>query len=86
MKKYQKFEPKFFTWTNMFIFLFGVMFGYFAYSGGNWAVAVSLAVLYAGTFIVSNRVAFNNDNIEALHNEIEELKKKYERSNKTENR
>ena len=86
MKQYQEFKPKVFTWDKMFIFLFGVMFGYFAYSGGNWAVAVSLAVLYVGTFIVSNRVAFNNDNIKALHDEIEELKKKYERSNKTENR
>lgn len=75
MKKYQEFKPKFFTLTNMFIFLFGAMFGYFAYSLGNRAVAVSLAFLYVGTFLVSNRVAFNNDNIEALHNEIEELKK-----------
>ena len=75
MKQYQKFKPKVFTWDNMFIFLFGVMFGYFAYSGGNWAVVVSLAFLYAGISLVSNRVAFNNDNIEALHNEIEELKK-----------
>ena len=86
MKQYQEFKPKVFTWDNIFIFLLGVMFGYFAYSGGNLAVAVSLAVLYAGTFILSNRVTFNNDNIEALHDEIEELKNKYERSNKTENR
>ena len=78
MKKYQEFKPKFFTWDNMLIFLFGVMFGYFAYSGGNWAVAVSLAAMYVGLCLISNRVAFNNDNIEALHDEIEELKKKDE--------
>ena len=86
MKHYQEFKPKFFTWTNMFVFLLGIVFGNFAYSGGDFAVAVSVGVLYIGTFLVSNRAAFNNDNIEALHNEIEELKKKYERSNKTENR
>ena len=86
MKQYQEFKPKFFTWTNMFVFLFGIMFGNFAYKGGDWAVAISVGVLYIGAFMTSNRVAFNNDNIEALHDEIEELKKKYERSNKTENR
>ncbi len=86
MKKYQEFKPKVFTWDKMFIFLLGIMFGNFAYKWGDWAVAVSVGVLYIGTFIISNRVAFNNDNIEALHDEIEELKNKYERSNKTENR
>jgi hypothetical protein len=75
MKKYQEFKPKFFTWTNMLVFLLGIVFGDFAYEGGNLAVAVFLAVLYVGTFLVSNRVAFNKDNIEALHEEIEELKK-----------
>ena len=75
MKKYQEFKPKFFTWTNMLVFLLGIGFGDFAYEGGNLAVAVFLAVLYVGTFLVSNRVAFNQDNIEALHEEIEELKK-----------
>lgn len=79
MKKYREFKPKFFTWDIMFAFLFGIMFGDFAYEGGNFAVAVSVGVLYIGTFLVSNRTAFNNENIEALHNEIEELKKKYER-------
>ena len=76
MKKYQKFKPKFFTWNNLSIFLFGVLFGSFAYKGGDLVVAIYVGFLYIGAFIISNRVAFNNDNIEALHDEIEELKKK----------
>lgn len=85
MKQYQEFKPKLFTWNNLSVFLFGIMFGTFAYKGGDLVVAIYVGFLYIGAFIISNRVAFNNDNIEALHDEIEELKKKYERSNKTEN-
>lgn len=77
-KTYKEFKVEFFTWETLTTLLMSVFFGSFAYNGNPVIIAVWFGVLYFGSFALSDRINTNKENIEALHEEIEELKKQLE--------